>query len=42
MSTAGDRDSLHRLIDELRPEDVLTARRVLQAPNTSSDPFSML
>ena len=37
MSTAGDRDSLHRLINELRPEDVRTAERVLQALNASSD-----
>jgi hypothetical protein len=39
MSTAGDRDSLHRLINELRPEDVRTAERVLQALNASSDPL---
>ena len=37
MSTAGDRDSLHRLVNELRPEDVRTAERVLQALNASSD-----
>ena len=37
MSTAGDRDSLHRLVNELRPEDVRTAERVLQALNVSSD-----
>jgi len=37
MSTAEDRNSLHRLIDELRPEDVRTAERVLQALNASSD-----
>jgi hypothetical protein len=37
MSTGGDRDSLHRLVDELRPEDVRTAERVLQALNASSD-----
>ena len=36
MSTAGDRDSLHRLVNELRPEDVRTAERVLQALNVSS------
>jgi hypothetical protein len=39
MSTAPDRDALHRLIDELRPEDVATAQRVLQALNLSSDPL---
>ena len=39
MSTAGDRDALHRLIDELRPEDIRTAQRVLQALNASSDPL---
>jgi hypothetical protein len=39
MSTAGDRTPLHRLIDELRPEDVRTAERVLQALNASSDPL---
>ena len=37
MSTPGDRDSLHRLINELRPEDVRTTERVLQALNASSD-----
>jgi hypothetical protein len=37
MNTGGDRDSLHRLIDDLRPEDVRTAERVLQALNASSD-----
>ncbi|HEV7241960.1 MAG TPA: hypothetical protein VGQ36_22205 [Thermoanaerobaculia bacterium] len=37
MDTAGDRDALHRLIDTLRPEDVGTAQRVLQALNVSSD-----
>lgn len=37
MSGAGDRDSLHRLVNELRPEDVRTAERVLQALNVSSD-----
>ncbi len=37
MSTGGDRDSLHRLVNELRPEDVRTAERVLQALNASSD-----
>ena len=37
MSTAGDRDSLYRLVNELRPEDVRTAERVLQALNASSD-----
>ena len=39
MSTTGDRDSLHRLINELRPEDVRTAERVLQALNDSGDPL---
>lgn len=39
MSTTGNRDDLHRLIDALRPEDVGTAQRVLQALNTSSDPL---
>lgn len=39
MSTAGDRETLHRLIDELRLEDVGTAQRVLQALNASSDPL---
>lgn len=39
MSTSGHRDALHRLIDELRPKDVRTAERVLQALNTSSDPL---
>lgn len=39
MNTAGDRDALHRLIDTLRPEDVGTAQRVLQALNVSSDPL---
>ena len=37
MSVSGDRDSLHRLIDELQVEDVRTAQRVLQALNASSD-----
>lgn len=37
MSTTGNRESLHRLINELRPEDVRTAERVLQALNASSD-----
>jgi hypothetical protein len=37
MNTAGDRDSLHRLINELRPEDLPTAERILQALNASSD-----
>ena len=37
MSITGDRDSLHRLIDELQVEDVRTAKRVLQALNASSD-----
>ena len=37
MSITGDRDSLHRLIDEFRLEDVRTAERVLQALNASSD-----
>jgi hypothetical protein len=36
-STAGDRDALHRLIDKLRPEDIGTAQRVLQALNASDD-----
>ena len=39
MSTAGNRNSLHRLIDELRPEDIRTAQRVLEALNASSDPL---
>jgi len=39
MSTARKREALHRLIDELRPEDVATAQRVLQALNVSSDPL---
>ena len=39
MSTAGDREALHRLIDELRLEDVGTAQRVLQALNANSDPL---
>ena len=39
MSTPGNREALHRLIDELRQEDVGTAQRVLQALNTSSDPL---
>jgi hypothetical protein len=39
MNTAGDRDVLHRLIDTLRPEDVGTAQRVLEALNMSSDPL---
>jgi hypothetical protein len=39
VSTAPDRDTLHRLIDALRPEDVPTAQRVLQALNTSGDPL---
>jgi Spy/CpxP family protein refolding chaperone len=38
MTIAGDRDALHRLIDALRPEDIGTAQRVLQALNASSDP----
>jgi hypothetical protein len=37
MSAAGDRNSLHRLIDELRSEDLRTAERVLQAQSASSD-----
>lgn len=37
MSTAIDRDALHRLIDTLRPEDVQTAQRVLQALNATGD-----
>ena len=39
MSTARDRDALHQLIDALRPEDVQTAQRVLQALNASGDPL---
>ena len=39
MTTALDRDALHRLIDALRPEDIGTAQRVLQALNASSDPL---
>jgi hypothetical protein len=39
VSTAPDRDSLHRLIDALRPEDVPTAERVLRALNTGNDPL---
>lgn len=39
MSTEGDRDALHRLINTLRPEDVGTAQRVLEALNVSSDPL---
>lgn len=39
MSTAGDREALHRLIEELRPEDVGTAQRVLQALSATSDPL---
>ena len=39
VSTAPDRDSLHRLIDALRPDDIPTAERVLQALNVSSDPL---
>lgn len=39
MSTAMNRDALHRLIDALRPEDVQTAQRVLQALNASGDPL---
>lgn len=39
MNTAGDKDVLHRLIDTLRPEDVGTAQRVLEALNMSSDPL---
>lgn len=39
VSTAPDRDTLHRLIDALRPEDVPTAQRVLQALNVSGDPL---
>src|SRR5215212_9658284 len=39
MSTASDRDVLHRLIDALRPEDVGTAHRVLEALNASPDPL---
>lgn len=39
MSTVRDRDALHRLIDALRPEDVQTAERVLQALNATGDPL---
>jgi hypothetical protein len=39
MNTAGDREALHRLIEQLRPEDVGTAQRVLQALNATSDPL---
>jgi hypothetical protein len=39
MSTAGDREALHRLVEELRPEDVGTAQRVLQALSATSDPL---
>ena len=39
MSTAPDRDSLHRLIDRLRPADIPTAERVLEALNISGDPL---
>ena len=39
MSIAGDRDALHRLIDELRPEDVGTVQRVRQALNATGDPL---
>jgi hypothetical protein len=39
VSTAPDRDTLHRVVDSLRPEDVSTAQRVLQALNTSGDPL---
>jgi hypothetical protein len=38
-STPVDRDALHRLIDKLRPEDIGTAQRVLQALNASDDPL---
>ncbi len=39
MNTAGDKEVLHRLIDALRPEDVGTVQRVLEALNVSSDPL---
>lgn len=39
MNNAGDRDALHRLIDTLRPEDMGTAQRELQALIVSSDPL---
>jgi len=35
----GDRDALHALIDKLRPEDLGTAQRVLQAFNASDAPL---
>jgi hypothetical protein len=37
MSNVRDRDALHRLIDALRPEDVRTAQRVLQALSETGD-----
>jgi hypothetical protein len=39
MSSSGNRDALHRLIDALRPEDVGTVERVLRALNAGGDPL---
>lgn len=39
MSSAENRQALHRLIDELRPEDVIAARRVLETLNAGGDPL---
>ncbi len=40
MSNATEeREVLHQLIDSLRPEDVPTAHRVLEALHTSGDPL---
>ena len=39
MSTVSDRDALHRLIEALRPEDVQTAQRVLEALHATGDPL---
>ena len=41
MTTAEAREKLHGLIESLPSEDVPTALRVLEAPNSSSNPGPM-